>query len=391
MDDLAQEGEGVLVGDDLHAGHEFRLDVASVERVAVHNQGGVVKVDPLARAGRAGAACGLFGGFVVAVGEGTEEQARVGVRAQECLVPLVGGVQFGAVEVEVVGEGFGRDEIARFGRGFAGHQFDEPCVQAALRFDAVFVERIDIGLDDNDFQRVVGFLVGGVADFRAEDGDNDHGGCGDAVAEASAALAAVQQQEEQPVAEQDPERTAQGARDFIPLDEPGGGGEGVAEAEPGPGDFNVEVDVFPREPGDGEKEQRQGVSSERVLFPAADDAADGAEDGEDGGHLEGVEQQGCDGTGRRYEPDPEGREGIEEQEGRVVVPEGVPDLVFAQHAVEEEEGNEADEGDEAEAGDQEGNAHQQAEAGCEEPGGAPDFRVGLYGFFFHFRWNVLQI
>ena len=177
------------------------------------------------------------------------------MQSQEGLVPLVGSVGLGMVDVDVVGEGLGRDDIARFGRDFAGHQVDELCVQAALRFDAVFVERVDIGLQDNDFQRILRFLVRGVADFRAEDRDDEDGGGCDAVAEAAAALAAAQQQEEQAVAEQDPEGSAHGARDLIPLDEPGGCGECVAEAEPGPGEFDVEVDVFPREPGDGEEQE----------------------------------------------------------------------------------------------------------------------------------------
>ena len=192
------------------------------------------------------------------------------------------------------------------------------------------------------------------------------------------------------VAEQDPRGTAHGSEDLVPLDKPGGIEEGVAQAEPGPREFDVEVNMFPGKPGNDEEEQRKGVGCEGIMHTLADDAAAPASDGQDGGHLQGVEEQCGDGSDGRDEPDPEGGQDVEGQESHIIIPECVPDLLFAEEPVEQEKGEEADQRQESDMGDEEREPHGHAEADGEQPGGASGLLIRSCGFFFHFCSHIVQ-
>jgi len=221
LDQAAQEREYILIGDDLHARHEFRLDVRAVKVLRVQHHGRIVDIDPLAFPLRAGAARGLGLRLESAVGEGPQQHIGSGMPGQERAVTHIGRVGLRMVDIDVVGEGLRCDDIARVGRHLFFHQLYQAVVQTALRFDAVFVERVDVGLDHDHFERVVGFLIGRIPDLRAENRHEDQQRCGDG-APASLHLGSTgQHQENQHVAEQDPGGAAHGARDLIPLYETG--------------------------------------------------------------------------------------------------------------------------------------------------------------------------
>ena len=221
LDQGAQEGEYIFIGDNLHARHEFRLDVRTVKVLAVQHHGRIINIDPLAFPLRAGAARGLDLRLESAVGEGPQQHIGPGMPGQERAVAHIGRVGLRMVDIDVVGEGLRRDDIARVGRNLFFHQLHQTVVQTALRFDAVFVERVDVGLDHDHFERVVGFLIGRIPDLRAENRHEDQQRCGDD-APASLRLGGTgQHQEDQHVAEQDPGGAAHGARDLIPLYETG--------------------------------------------------------------------------------------------------------------------------------------------------------------------------
>jgi len=301
------------------------------------------------------------------------------VFAQEQLVAGDGRVCLGIVGFHVVGEGFRRNDETGVRGDFLLHEFDEACIQGTLRLDTVFAERVDVGLDDHHFHRVLRLPVAGVPDLGADDGHEDQQDGTQCAAALLPVSARTQGQEDGGVAEQDPGRAAQGTEDLIPLHEARRVEEGVTQAEPGPGQFYLEIDVLPGQPGEAEEEQRTGFGHQRALFVPPDHAAAPATDGKDPGHLQGVEQQRCHGTHGGDEPDPERGENVEQREGCIVVPEGMPDVQGAQGAVQHVERDKAHQRQESQVRNQEGQAHQHGKA-CDKH---PQSAFGLMLLRFH--------
>jgi len=200
------------------------------------------------------------------------------------------------VDIDVVGKGLRGDHVVRSWRDRFFHHLDQAVVQAALRFDSVFVERIDVGLDHDNLQRIPGLLIGDIADFGTENRNEDQQCRGEGAPASLPYAGTVHRQEDSRIAQQDPGGTAYGADDLIPLHEPGRHGEGVAQAEPGPGEFDLEIDMFPGQPGKDEEQQGESFCCEGTFHLFADPAGTPAIDGENGCHLQGVQENGCDGS-----------------------------------------------------------------------------------------------
>ena len=125
--------------------------------------------------------------------------------------------------------------------------------------------------------------------------------------------------------------------------------------------------MLPGQPGDGQEDQGDEIGCGRAFLKLTEDTATPAVDGHDGGHLQGVEQDGGNGAGRRHEPDPEGRGDVEAQKSGVEVPEGVSHLVLTQQPVELEERDEGDQGKKSQPRDEEGEAGQDDETDDQQP------------------------
>ena len=230
-------------------------------------------------------------------------------------------------------------------------------VLLALAEGFEFVVRVDVGLDGEYFQRFAFFFIpvpdDDGTDHRDDQDQRIAAGGGETGLPVPAEEAAVgqgaQQAEETQVAGPDPEGSAERAGIFIPLGKGQRPGERVSEGQPGPGDLGAEIEPFPGNPGGGQEEV--GNAAPEHLLAAA-------EEGEDDRHLQRIRQDGENAAADGGVADPEGRQGVPEDED-AVVPEPQPfHAGFRADLLHAEQGHEPEQGGPAAVRDQERNAQE---------------------------------
>ena len=242
-----------------------------------------------------------------------------------------------AVEIEIEGEGLGSDDVAcPFAHQRLRKSHHDAVLDVLVQAAVLLVVRIDIGLDGHHFHGVALLLYIIVDNCRYHRRNNEQQSCSEGQSPAYAARidpfeTAAEEMIYHSACYQHPKRAAEEARVLIPLHQMGTGSEGFSKNQPGPGNLHILVNPLPRYPCRYEKDVRQ-CAGETLL--------ELAEQPEDEEHLQGVQRNCSYGARRRYPPNPEGCDCVEEKERKISQPVLVLDLVFFQQVCQGEQRHE---------------------------------------------------
>ena len=154
----------------------------------------------------------------------------------------------------------------------------------------------------------------------------------------------------------DPQRTAEGARELIPLDQGGRAGEGVPQDQPGPGNLpDREIILLPGDPGRGQEQIRQSRPA------AAEPALRPTEQAENQRHLQRIGQHGENPAADRRVAHPERRHRVPRDERPVMPPPEMLQSLRVRHPLHAQQRHEPQQRQPAEPLHQERHAHQQHE------------------------------
>ena len=249
-----------------HADHQLAFVVQLRAACGVESHGRVEVVVVAFAVRVAHGRAGLQPRRIIAVGEGPGDEQRLRMAAAERvgqLLPersrLVVEPGLGESRFPVMSRHgrFGEQDELRSGGDFR-QQVDDVAL-LPLRAAVEFVVTVHVGLDDAHLGRPFGGLLPAPPDAQRYGGrDEQHAG---RRGPAGRIAPCADRLEEEDIAEQHPQRTAEDARIFVPLHEPCLVRESVAQNQPRPRKLADRVPVFRGDPACDEQRVGQGLGA----------------------------------------------------------------------------------------------------------------------------------